>query len=148
MKCVLRMTPAPLLFPPLTQPVCAETSFLYRARPRVGHAAAPSPASRAAEANNSYCADPKQSEAGQRDKAEATLQTLLKGASHGEDLAMILAQDYAALGKKEPAFAWLEKAYRNHEGGLVLLGVAPAFRPIRSDPRFENLMRGMRLAEK
>jgi TolB-like protein/DNA-binding winged helix-turn-helix (wHTH) protein len=86
--------------------------------------------------------------AGQRDKAEATLQTLLKGASHQEDLAMLLAQDYAALGEKEPTFAWLEKAYRNHEGGLALLGAAPAFRPIRSDPRFETLMRGMRLAER
>jgi len=85
--------------------------------------------------------------AGQRDKAEASLQTLLKDAGHREDLAILLAQDYAALGKKEPAFAWLEKAYRNHEGGLALLGVASAFRPIRSDPRFEKLMRGMRLSE-
>jgi hypothetical protein len=76
------------------------------------------------------------------------LQSLLKLASRREDLAMLLAQDYAALGEKEPTFAWLEKAYRNHEGGLALLGAAPAFRPIRSDPRFETLMRGMRLAER
>jgi len=86
--------------------------------------------------------------AGQKDKARATLQSLLKLASRREDLAMLLAQDYAALGEKEPTFAWLEKAYRNHEGGLALLGAAPAFRPIRSDPRFETLMRGMRLAER
>jgi len=83
--------------------------------------------------------------AGQRDKAEATLQTLLDSAGQRDDLGMVLAQDYAALGKQEPAFAWLEKAYRNHEGGLILLGVLPAFRPLRSDPRFGNLMRAMRL---
>ena len=79
--------------------------------------------------------------AGQPDKGRAILKTMLETANHREDLAILLAQVYAAFGEKEPAFVWLERAYRNREGGLILLHVAPAFQPIRHDPRFTSLMR-------
>jgi TolB-like protein len=83
--------------------------------------------------------------AGQRDKAKAALRIILESPNHGEDAAVPLASVYATLGEKEPAFAWLEKAYRNREGGLILLGVSPVPQLIRQDPRFEGLMHGMRL---
>jgi TolB-like protein/DNA-binding winged helix-turn-helix (wHTH) protein/Tfp pilus assembly protein PilF len=86
--------------------------------------------------------------AGQRDKAEAALQTLLESANHGEGPAILLAQVYTALGEKEPAFAWLEKAYRNHEAALILLGMAPAFQPLGGDPRYKGMMQRMSLAAK
>jgi hypothetical protein len=79
-------------------------------------------------------------------EGEAALRIPLESPNHGEDAAAPLAWVYAALGDKEPAFAWLEKAYRNHEGGLILLGVAPVSQPIRHDPRFESLLRRMGLA--
>jgi TolB-like protein len=84
--------------------------------------------------------------AGQRDKAKAALRIILESPNHGEDAAVPLASVYATLGEKEPAFAWLEKAYRNREGGLILLGVSPVPQLIRQDPRFEGLMQGMRLS--
>jgi tetratricopeptide (TPR) repeat protein len=48
---------------------------------------------------------------------------------------------YAALGEKERAFASFEKAYATHDMQLQYLGVDPALDPLRSDPRFTDLMR-------
>jgi TolB-like protein/DNA-binding winged helix-turn-helix (wHTH) protein/Flp pilus assembly protein TadD len=55
--------------------------------------------------------------------------------SHGPEIAVI----YAALGDKDQAMNWLEKGYEERFNPGVLL--RPGFDPIRSDPRFEDLMR-------
>jgi hypothetical protein len=47
---------------------------------------------------------------------------------------------YAALGKREQAFASLEKAYAAHDLQLQYLGLDPSFDPLRADPRFRNLL--------
>jgi hypothetical protein len=52
---------------------------------------------------------------------------------------------YAALGEKDKAFLWLEKAYDEHDSYLVRLKVDPAMDPLRSDPRFQDLLRRMKL---
>jgi len=54
-----------------------------------------------------------------------------------------VAQIYAALGDFDQAFAWLEKAYKEHQYQLVYLKVDPALDPLRSDPRFQDLLRRM-----
>ncbi len=48
---------------------------------------------------------------------------------------------YIALGDKDQAFAWLEKAYEEHSLQMIYLNVAPKFDAIRSDPRFLDLER-------
>lgn len=48
---------------------------------------------------------------------------------------------YAELGDKEQAFAWLDKAYQERASFLIYLGLDSSFDKIRSDPRFENLLR-------
>jgi len=53
----------------------------------------------------------------------------------------IAATYYAALGEKDAAFAELNKAYENHEYGILLLKVDPRLDPLRSDPRFQDLLR-------
>ncbi len=50
-----------------------------------------------------------------------------------------IAQAYMRMGEKEKTFSWLEKAYEEHDSGLVSLAVEPMFDPIRSDPRFKDL---------
>jgi eukaryotic-like serine/threonine-protein kinase len=49
--------------------------------------------------------------------------------------------DYADLGDKNDAFLWLEKAYQQHAGNLMLLKVVPDFDSLRSDPRYADLVR-------
>ena len=54
-----------------------------------------------------------------------------------------VAMIYVGLGQKDEALRWLERAYREHDGNIVLLKVWPAWDPLRSDPRFQDLLRRM-----
>jgi TolB-like protein/Flp pilus assembly protein TadD len=47
---------------------------------------------------------------------------------------------YAGLLDKDQAFASLEKAYQECSDGLTYLNVEPTFDPLRSDPRFQDLL--------
>jgi hypothetical protein len=51
------------------------------------------------------------------------------------------------MSNKEEALADLEKAYSEHLGILATLKVEPAFDPLRSDPRFQDLLRRVGLAQ-
>jgi tetratricopeptide (TPR) repeat protein len=46
-----------------------------------------------------------------------------------------------ALGEKDEAFALLDKAYDERDNLVVVLKVEPMYDPLRSDPRFANLLR-------
>ena len=52
-----------------------------------------------------------------------------------------IAAIYAALGEKDLAFAELEKAYINRDWDLHRLKVDPFMDPLRSDPRFADLLK-------
>lgn len=52
---------------------------------------------------------------------------------------------YLALGEKDEAFRWLEKGYRQHSTALRILKVEPFYDPLRSDPRFQELLHRVRL---
>jgi TolB-like protein/DNA-binding winged helix-turn-helix (wHTH) protein/Tfp pilus assembly protein PilF len=54
-----------------------------------------------------------------------------------------LAFTYAQLGEKDRAFELLEKMYRERDPGTTLLRVEPFLDPLRSDPRFQDLLRRM-----
>jgi hypothetical protein len=58
-------------------------------------------------------------------------------ASSGYDVAVI----YASLGDKERAFQWLDRSYEERSRGMVYLGVTPVMDGLRSDPRFEALVK-------
>lgn len=53
------------------------------------------------------------------------------------DMALV----YATLGEKDVAFRWLEQAYQARSSSLVFLYADPASDPLRSDPRFDELIR-------
>jgi len=57
------------------------------------------------------------------------------------DIAVI----YARMGEKEKTLTWLEKAYDEHDSGLVSLAVDPLFNIVRSDARFTALLKRLRL---
>ena len=48
---------------------------------------------------------------------------------------------YVGMGKKDEAFVWLERAYAQHSNALVSLKVNPMYDPLRSDPRFQDMLR-------
>jgi len=59
----------------------------------------------------------------------------------------IIAELYAVLGQNDQAFAWLDAAYEQREPLLLRLYVEPRWNhySIRSDPRYEGLLRRMGL---
>jgi TolB-like protein/DNA-binding winged helix-turn-helix (wHTH) protein/Flp pilus assembly protein TadD len=64
-----------------------------------------------------------------------------KDPGEAEAVAVIVASQWARLGEKEKALAWLERSYPSHDFLLAFLGVDPLFDPLRAEPRFQALIR-------
>jgi hypothetical protein len=52
---------------------------------------------------------------------------------------------YTGLGDRDRAIAALEKAYQEHSWLLLLIKTDPYFDPLRSDVRFQDLLKRVRL---
>ena len=78
-------------------------------------------------------------ESNRREKAAKLLDNLKKRSVPSSPLATEIAMIYTALGDKDQAMAWLEKGYEERFNPGVL--ERPCFDRLRSDPRFQNLMR-------
>ncbi|HUE83517.1 MAG TPA: hypothetical protein VMM84_15535 [Pyrinomonadaceae bacterium] len=78
---------------------------------------------------------------GDRHKALEILGDLERRSSRDYELAFQIAQIYVGLGDNERAFEWLDKAWDERSVWLVWLGVDPKFDPLRSEPRFADLVR-------
>lgn len=59
----------------------------------------------------------------------------------------LVAEVYTSLGDKDEAMRWLEEGYKQRDAWLALLKVWPAFDPLRSDPRFQDLLKRMNFPE-
>ena len=75
---------------------------------------------------------------GKRSEALKLLSDLKMGSNVAYSRATEIAMVYAALGDKDQTMSWLEKGYQERFNPGVLL--RPAFDPLRSDPRFRNLL--------
>jgi TolB-like protein/DNA-binding winged helix-turn-helix (wHTH) protein/Flp pilus assembly protein TadD len=74
--------------------------------------------------------------------AKASEQALAKLIATGAaDAAYQIAEVYAWRGEKDRAFEWLERAYRQQDGGLVDLKGDFQLELIRSDPRYAAMLR-------
>jgi len=82
---------------------------------------------------------------GKRSEAAKLLSDLKKRSNPGYSHASEIAVIYAALGDKNQAMTWLEKGYEERFNPGVLL--RPGFDPLRSDPRFQNLVRRIGLSQ-
>ncbi|MGH9385719.1 MAG: protein kinase domain-containing protein [Vicinamibacterales bacterium] len=78
--------------------------------------------------------------AGRRNDALAILRKLESEARRSDQGAFLVAAVYAALGDRDPAFRWLEEAYKERDTFLPWLKVDPEFDSLRSDPRFADLI--------
>jgi TolB-like protein/tetratricopeptide (TPR) repeat protein len=59
--------------------------------------------------------------------------------------SLYFAAIYIGLGEKSRALDWLDKAYKERNDRLVYLNVDPVADPLRSEPRFQNLMKRLHL---
>ncbi len=56
-------------------------------------------------------------------------------------LAYAIALLSAMIGETEEAMIWLERAYEDRDPGLLAAKTSPLLDPLRSDPRFQDLLR-------
>jgi TolB-like protein/Tfp pilus assembly protein PilF len=82
---------------------------------------------------------------GYRGVLQNWLEGLTEISKHGYVSSYSIAEAYMRIEDKEKAIEWLEKAYEEHDSGLVSLGVEPMFDPVRSDTRFQVILRRMKL---
>jgi DNA-binding winged helix-turn-helix (wHTH) protein/TolB-like protein/tetratricopeptide (TPR) repeat protein len=83
--------------------------------------------------------------AGKNEQAAQILNELLRLSSKQYVPPTEIADTFAALGRKDEAFQWLNKAYDERAAALVYLKVAQVYDPLRSDPRFQELLTRLHL---
>lgn len=86
--------------------------------------------------------------AGQNVQAKKRLDDLMKLSKRRYVPPFDIAVVHAALGEKDLAFAWLEKAYEDRHPWLVMLEVSPKVDKLRPDLRFQALVRKLNLRNK
>jgi eukaryotic-like serine/threonine-protein kinase len=86
------------------------------------------------------------SKLGYKGVQQSWLDGLTEISKHGYVSSYSIAEGYMRLGQKEKALDWLEKAYQEHDSGLVSIAVEPMFDPIRASSRFVDIVRRMKLS--
>ncbi len=80
---------------------------------------------------------------GRQQASEAALRELI--ASHGSDSAYQVAQVYGYRGEMDKALEWLNRAYQQHDSGLLYLKTDGLFKGLHQNPHFIELLRKMAL---
>ena len=78
---------------------------------------------------------------GRREEAQNVLQTLLAIGRERYVPPYAMAMVHAGLGQFELALQWLERCYDTRDVHLIFLTMDPKWDPLRSKPRFSNLLR-------
>lgn len=79
--------------------------------------------------------------AGRSEVARAWLSKLSSTLEHGAVSPRCFVYLYGATGELDHAFEWLQEAYESRDSGLFFLRVLPLYDPLRSDPRFDEILR-------
>jgi adenylate cyclase len=80
---------------------------------------------------------------GKKREALKALEALKQAAKHEYVDPYNVAVLYCGLGDKDGAVACLEKAYADRSASMPQMKMEPWFDPLRSDPRFQDLLRRM-----
>jgi TolB-like protein/Tfp pilus assembly protein PilF len=81
---------------------------------------------------------------GRREEAHALLDELLTLSGQRFVPPYHIAIVYHGLGENDKALTWLKKGYEIRDAKMAFLKVEPKWNDLRSDPRFEELMKKMR----
>jgi TolB-like protein/Tfp pilus assembly protein PilF len=82
---------------------------------------------------------------GNRLQAKRILRRLEQKWNHGNTSSFDIAGVYAGLDERTQTFEWLETAYEKRDSGLIYLKIDPRFDRLRSDSRFQAILRRMGL---
>jgi DNA-binding winged helix-turn-helix (wHTH) protein/tetratricopeptide (TPR) repeat protein len=85
--------------------------------------------------------------AGKRSEAWGVLDKLKELAKHRYFSPYRVATIHAGLGNADRVFEYLERAYAGRDARLIWLKVDPVMDKLRSDPRYADLLRRIRLTE-
>lgn len=80
-------------------------------------------------------------ELGAREEAEEILARLERESKEHYVRPEFMAMGHASLGNLDRAFEFLERAFQTRSAGLIYLHVDPGYKPLRSDPRFDQLVK-------
>lgn len=83
--------------------------------------------------------------AGRKDEAAAITDKYVEAAQKNPLYSHTVATLYAGFEDKDQAIYWLEKAYHLRQDQMLYIKIDPYFDPIRSDPRFQDILRRMGL---
>jgi tetratricopeptide (TPR) repeat protein len=78
--------------------------------------------------------------AGDRTEAQRLLEELLSDSQPRRPPAAAIALIYGQLGDRDNAFRWLDRAVEDRSSFLLFIKVSPRVDPLRSDPRFRELL--------
>jgi TolB-like protein/DNA-binding winged helix-turn-helix (wHTH) protein len=84
---------------------------------------------------------------GQKHQAQVTLNKLEIAFRHHYVFPTVFVDAYLGLGDKEQALTWLERAYVEKDPWLFWLKVWPTYDPLRSEPRFQAVMRKLNFSQ-
>jgi len=84
--------------------------------------------------------------AGKKDEAQKILDEMKEAAKERYVPAFGFALVYMGLGDKDQAFEWFNKTFEENPYRIAFIKVSPRFDSLRSDPRFDALLRRMKLA--
>jgi Flp pilus assembly protein TadD len=79
--------------------------------------------------------------AGKRSEAQKIINELTELSKRRYFPPYFIALIYVGLGDKNKAFELLEKVFAERSANLTVLQAEPMFDPVRSDPRFQDLLR-------
>jgi TolB-like protein/class 3 adenylate cyclase len=73
---------------------------------------------------------------------EGAVRTWLEAATEREGYSpFMIASIYSMIGETDEVFAWLDRGYRSRDPTMIIMNAIPLFDPLRSDPRFQDLLR-------
>ena len=129
--------------------VHAYRGFVYRQKGQLREAIAEVEKSLAEERRDSLLSDLAYlyAVAGQTEKASQLLAELEQKVSQRQSNPFFLAKIHIGLGEPERAFTRLQETYAAHSESLFSLSVDPIYDPIRHDPRFIEILRGVGLPQ-
>jgi DNA-binding winged helix-turn-helix (wHTH) protein/TolB-like protein/Tfp pilus assembly protein PilF len=92
--------------------------------------------------NNFLSLAQSQARAGDRRDADSTLERIERKPDSGVSLTR-LAKVHVALGETDAAIALLQRAYREHDPDVTIIKYDPAYAPLATDPRFQQLVQSV-----